>query len=70
MDCMLEAAIQYAELGYRVFPCAAEVNPVPLTRHGFKDATGDCEQIERWWTRHPNACIGLAAIAYPRALRK
>lgn len=62
MDCMLEAAIQYAELGYRVFPCAAEVNPVPLTRHGFKDATGDCEQIERWWTRHPNACIGLAAI--------
>ncbi len=61
MDGMLEAALGYAELGYRVFPCAAEANPVPLTRHGFKDATGDRDQIERWWTRHPDACIGLAA---------
>lgn len=58
---MMEAAIRYAELGYRVFPCAAEANPVPLTRHGFKDATGDREQIERWWTRYPCACIGIAA---------
>ncbi len=60
MNCMLEAAIGYAELGFRVFPCANEANPVPLTRHGFKDATCDSVQIEHWWASCPNACIGLA----------
>jgi len=57
---LLAAAIHYAELGYPVFPCAPGTNR-PLTEHGFKDATGDIEQIERWWTKWPEANIGLPA---------
>lgn len=31
----------------------------PITANGFKDATLDHEQIRAWWTRHPNANIGV-----------
>jgi hypothetical protein len=31
----------------------------PLTSDGFKSATTDLDQIERWWTDHPNANIGI-----------
>jgi hypothetical protein len=58
LSALLEAALRYAELGYRVFPCAPGAK-TPLTRHGFHDATTDIEQIERWWSQHPNANIGI-----------
>jgi hypothetical protein len=57
---LLSAALRYAELGYRVFPCAPS-GKAPLTEHGFHDATTDQEEIERWWTQHPNANIGIPA---------
>ncbi|MFO0911481.1 MAG: bifunctional DNA primase/polymerase [Pirellulales bacterium] len=60
MHSMLEAALAYAEMGYPAFPCANQEDPAPLTEHGFKDAVTDLDQIERWWARHPHACIGLA----------
>ena len=55
---MLQAALDYAAQGWPVFPC----NPLdkrPLTPHGFKDATTDPEQIKAWWTRWPNAMVGV-----------
>jgi hypothetical protein len=55
---MLQAAVRYAELGYPVFPCAPGAK-TPLTEHGFHDATIDPEQIERWWSQHPHANIGI-----------
>ena len=57
---LLDAALQYADLGYPVFPCANAENPAPLTPHGFHDATTDLDQISAWWTERPDACIGLA----------
>ncbi len=58
-DDLLNAAIRYAEMGYRVFPCATN-GKTPLTAHGFHDATTDLGQIERWWKQHPWANVGIA----------
>jgi putative DNA primase/helicase len=31
----------------------------PATAQGFRDATTDPEQIERWWSEHPDRNIGV-----------
>jgi hypothetical protein len=56
---LLAAALHYAELGYRVFPCVPGKS-TPLTEHGFHDATVDPEQIERWWSQWPTANVAIA----------
>ncbi|MAT16314.1 MAG: hypothetical protein CMJ46_13710 [Planctomyces sp.] len=53
-----EAAIQLAELGYRVFPVVPG-KKVPLTQNGFKAATTDPGQIDAWWEQQPRANIGV-----------
>lgn len=45
---LLDAALAYAELGYKVFPCRAGEKR-PATDHGVLDATTDPAQIEAWW---------------------
>jgi hypothetical protein len=55
----LESALDYAERGLAVFPCVPR-DKQPLTKHGCKDATTDAEQIRDWWTKTPNANIGIA----------
>jgi hypothetical protein len=47
-------------MGYRVFPCIPGTKH-PITQHGFKDASTDPAQVERWWARHPRANVGIAA---------
>ena len=61
MRTMVDAALHYANLGYAVFPCTSGTRPVPLTPHGFKDATSDPDQIAEWWKYWPTACIGISA---------
>ncbi len=59
---VLQAAMNYAENGFEIFPVTPN-DKTPLGRlapNGFKDATDDIEQIERWWADTPNANIGLA----------
>jgi hypothetical protein len=56
---LLEAALAYTEMGYAVFPCVPG-GKVPLTEHGFLDATTDPVKIEAWWAQHPAANIGMA----------
>ncbi len=58
-DEMLRAALGYAERGIPAFPCRPAPDKSPLTRHGFKDATTDPEQIGAWWNRHPEASVGV-----------
>ena len=55
---MLGAALAYAGRGLPVFPC----NPAtkrPLTANGFKDAAADEQTIRAWWSRWPQAMIGV-----------
>ena len=53
------AALHYADLGYKVFPCVAHAKN-PLTKHGCKDATTDTDQIEAWWDQWPDAIVAIA----------
>lgn len=53
------AALHYADLGYKVFPCVAHAKN-PLTKHGCKDATTDTDQIEAWWDQWPDANVAIA----------
>ncbi|HZZ29007.1 MAG TPA: bifunctional DNA primase/polymerase [Pirellulales bacterium] len=55
---VLEAALSYAARGWRVLPVR---NKIPLTAHGVKDATTDQEKIKTWFTRWPDAGVGIAA---------
>jgi hypothetical protein len=57
MSTMLEAALSYGSDGIPVFPCNADKKP--LTKNGFKEATVDCSQITQWWTKWPDAMIGM-----------
>lgn len=56
---MLTAALYYARFGWQVFPLVPR-GKVPMTAHGFMDATTDAAQIIEWWTKRPDANIGIA----------
>lgn len=53
------AAVWYAERGHLVFPLRPGTK-LPMTKHGFKDASMNPDTIRAWWTREPQANIGLA----------
>lgn len=59
----VDAALFYASLGWRVFPCAPGAK-VPLAgSRGVLDATTDADQIRAWWAAIPEANIGIATGA-------
>lgn len=62
---MKEAALAYAERGWRVLPIEprGKAPLAELVPHGCKDATTDIEMINQWWTQHPDANIGVATGA-------
>ncbi|PWU21853.1 MAG: hypothetical protein C5B50_00790 [Verrucomicrobia bacterium] len=60
---LLDAALAYARLGYRVFPCSPAKRPlIPKSEggNGCHDATTDPARIRAWWSRWPWASIGIA----------
>lgn len=66
----LHAAIEYARRGWKVFPVGAgskgrdaQGRSTHLLPHGHKDASDDPERIRKWWTRWPDANIGLNLAA-------
>src|SRR4051794_8544312 len=70
---LLEAALWYVNHGIPVFPLHSPVpggcscrdpecdSPAkhPRTLHGLSDATIDPDQVRKWWTRWPDANIGI-----------
>ena len=69
---LLSAALEYANIGWPVFPVHSPINGScscghpdcdvvakhPRTEHGMLDATTDVDTIREWWTRWPDANIG------------
>lgn len=55
---LLQAALEYAALGYLVFPCVPRKKRSLIMRWGER-ASSDPDQIEQWWSKWPNANIGL-----------
>jgi Bifunctional DNA primase/polymerase, N-terminal len=54
---MWAKAMELAQRGNRVFPCRPD--KAPYTPRGFLDASADPEVITNWWTRWPDALIGV-----------
>lgn len=52
------AACEYAARGWHVHPLAAR-SKRPLTSHGKDDATDHLPTVLQWWTRWPEANIGV-----------
>ena len=50
------SAVKYAENGFPVFPCNCKI---PLTKNGYKDASKEIEKVQKLFSDHPNANIGL-----------
>ena len=56
-----------ARLGFAVFPLIPN-EKTPLTKHGCKDATRDLARVDEWWSRNPNANIGIGCGAVSNLL--
>lgn len=73
MSNLLQAALDYADKGWYVFPCREKlgtpyekdgeiITPTeksPYIAGGLHSASRDAEQIKEWWTVYPNALIGV-----------
>lgn len=55
---LFEAALAYAEQGLYIFPVRPN-RKEPLIAGGFKNASNQITQIKEWWSKWPDANIGL-----------
>src|SRR5579872_7480863 len=59
MTSFQDIALAHVGRGFCVHPLVPG-NKGPITRHGWHDATSDEAAIRAWWTKTPNANVGLA----------
>jgi hypothetical protein len=75
MNELLKYIYIYLDLGWYIFPCREKPGlpyrdangkikiskeKSPYTKNGFEDASNDSNQVESWWKKYPNACIGIS----------
>ena len=72
---LYKSAIYYVKRAWAIFPvhylengeCScgnkdcSNIAKHPLTPHGLKDATTELDKINEWWTKYPDANIGIVA---------
>jgi hypothetical protein len=61
-DAILNRALAYARHGWPVFPCLPG-QKIPATRHGYRDATTDEQQITGWFGRGSGWNLAIATGA-------
>jgi hypothetical protein len=61
-DATLRQALACASHGWPVFPCRPG-KKIPATRHGYRDATTDEQQITEWFGRYPDWNLAIATGA-------
>ena len=61
-DAILRQALAYARRGWPVFPCLPG-QKIPATRHGFRDATTDEQQITDWFGHGASWNLAIATGA-------
>lgn len=57
MSSVRPKALEWAIKGFSIFPCNSDKSPA--IHGGFHSASSDAEQVQKWWTQHPDAMIGL-----------
>jgi hypothetical protein len=62
MTVFLDTALAYAAADMFVFPCLprSKAPDGSLVPHGVKEATSEVPRVRRWWSRSPDANIGIA----------
>jgi hypothetical protein len=61
-DASLRQALAYVRRGWPVFPCRPG-EKIPATRHGYRDATTDEQQITSWFSRDRDWNLAIATGA-------
>ncbi|KKM91647.1 hypothetical protein LCGC14_1226360, partial [marine sediment metagenome] len=59
MNNLLEYALKYAALGWKILPILSR-KKIPASTHGVLDATTDTEQIKKWFGENPSWNIAVA----------
>ncbi len=54
---LIAAALEYVKEGFKIFP--VKLDKKPLTEHGLKDATQTTQGVKEYWTKWPEASIGI-----------
>ena len=64
-DDLRSAALEYANQGIAIMPCAERGKKPALDRTGKEHAvaTNDTDQILQWWTKNPQSNIGIVCTA-------
>jgi len=57
MSKLKEAAVSLAEDGFWIFPCRAGTK-IPAIK-GYLEERMTVDEVERWWSKHPNDNIGM-----------
>lgn len=57
-EALAQAALWYVSQGVPVFRLQPRSKEPYPGSHGFKDATTDTEQVQKWWQQEPQANIG------------